>query len=682
MMSITKEELENERKYLEKVKEVLQKHIQSFKISIQGQEKSINEMKRFMWDNISDYTDEERAIALSEMDNSVDRTNISIDSLLKYEKALKSPYFGKITFKEDNDDEKMDIYLGISSVEDGFEFYVFDWRAPISSLFYNYEVGRAKYDCPNGEISGEILSKMQFKIVDGDLLRCFKSHINIDDEYLQEILANASTDKMKNIVSTIQREQNLIIRNDSDKYLIVQGIAGSGKTSVALHRIAYLLYKDIKLNYNNVLILSPNDVFSDYISDVLPELGEQNVLKTTFSDFTSSFLKPYKNIESYSQFLERVYGSQIINDKVIEYKMSNEFREKIDRFLNNYENNISFSTIRQADIIISKDEIKELFINKYKQFPYKERINHIVDDICIKLHLSPKKNSNKIKKFILEKSNITFDPFDLYSQFISSDEFMKKYGCEFQKGKIKYEDITPLLYIFFKINGCPNYNQIRQVVIDEVQDYTLFQIELLKSIFKNASFTLLGDVNQTINPYYCYNSLKILSNIFNNSRYLELSKTYRSSEEIIEYSNKILNIDNACSVRRNNNIPVEIKKSTSKDIIENIKSDINSMHVNGIKRIAIITKDVYTAKKLHQKFNNEQIQLIISPTDSLNSEIIIIPSYLSKGLEFDGVIVYNDSDNNYEENEKRLYYVVCTRAQHQLNIYNEPSKILKLEYRK
>lgn len=177
-----------------------------------------------------------------------------------------------------------------------------------------------------------------------------------------------------------------------------------------------------------------------------------------------------------------------------------------------------------------------------------------------------------------------------------------------------------------------------------------------------------------------YNSLKILSNIFNNSRYLELSKTYRSSEEIIEYSNKILNIDNACSVRRNNNIPVEIKKSTSKDIIENIKSDIKSMHVNGIKRIAIITKDVYTAKKLHQKFNNEQIQLIISPTDSLNSEIIIIPSYLSKGLEFDGVIVYNDSDNNYEENEKRLYYVVCTRAQHQLNIYNEPSKILKLEY--
>ncbi|MBP3635842.1 MAG: AAA family ATPase [Bacilli bacterium] len=676
-MTITKEELENEKKYLETVKKVLTKNIKSLKSSIEGKENYINEMKRFMWDNLSDYTDEERAIALSETDNSVDIANMSIESLSKYEKALKSPYFGKITFKEDNDDEEMKIYLGISSIQDGFEFYVFDWRAPISSLFYNYEVGRAKYDCPDGEITGEILSKMQFKIVDGNLLRCFKSNINIDDEYLQEILANASTDKMKNIVSTIQREQNLIIRNDSDKYLIVQGIAGSGKTSVALHRIAYLLYKDIKLTYNNVLILSPNDVFSDYISDVLPELGEHNVLKTTFSDFTSSFLKPCKNIENYSEFLERIYGTNRIDKEVIRYKMSDEYKDKINLFINEYENRIHFSSIKQSDIVVTKEEIQELFSSKYKKFPYKERIEYISNDICLRLHLPQKKYSNKVKKLILEKSNISFNSFDLYLEFINSDEFIKQHKCEFKKEKINYEDITPLLYIYFKINGFPNYSEIRQVVIDEVQDYTLFQMEILKSIFKNASFTVLGDINQTINPYYSYNSLKMLADIFTNCKYLELSKTYRSSEEIIEYSNRILDIDNACSVRKNNNIPVEIKKSTDKDIKENINSDIGLMHDNGIKRIAIITKDVYAAKKIYKKMNNEKIQLITSPTDSLNSELIIIPSYLSKGLEFDGVIVYNDSNTNYEEDEKRLYYVVCTRAQHQLSVYNEPS-ILRL----
>lgn len=675
-MNINNEELQNEKNYLEKVKNVLLKKIDVLTDSVDDKKSEINEMKKFMWDNLTDYTDEERAISLSSMDLNVDITNMSIDTLVKYKKALNSPYFGKLTFLRD-DGRNINVYVGISSIEENFNFYVFDWRSPISSLFYNYEVGKAKYDCPNGEITGEITSKMQFKIVDGELLRCFKSDVNIDDDYLQEILANSSTEKMKNIVSTIQREQNLIIRNDKDKYMIVQGIAGSGKTSVALHRIAYLLYKDIHLKYNNVLILSPNEVFSDYISNVLPELGEQNVMKTTFSDFALNFLKPYKNIESYSDFLERMYSNSSYDKDVINYKMSDNYKTDIDKYLKNINDNTIFtSDISFKNIVFTKNELYDLYTKKYEKFPLKERIELMAESICLGFKVPVKKNISKIKKQIIDNSNIKLNMFEIYSDYINSNEKTKneKNSQKF----IRYEDIAPLIYLYFKINGYPVYNEIRQVVIDEVQDYTLFQIEILKQMFKNASFTLLGDVNQSINPHYSYESLNALGNIFNDSLYLELSKTYRSSEEIIDYSNKILGLDNACSVRRNNNIPVELKKDIDENNLnENINNTINLMNNNGINRIAIITRDVQSAKKINKIINNEKFQLITKATDSISSELIILPSYLSKGLEFDGVIVINDYNNSYCLEEQKLYYVVCTRAQHQLSIYNEPTKILK-----
>ena len=670
----SKELLKKEKEYLSKVKKILQSKINDLSESLEGKKKGISELKRFMWENLNDYTDEERAIALYEVDKSVDLTNINIDTLNRYEKALQSPYFAKVTFKEDGYDDTLDIYVGICTVQEKYKFYVFDWRSPISSMFYNYEVGKAKYNTPNGEISGEITSKMQFKIVDGNLIRCFNSNINIDDEYLQEILANSSTEKMKNIVSTIQREQNLIIRNEKDKYLIVQGSAGSGKTSVALHRIAYLLYRDHRLNYNNVLILSPNEVFSDYISDVLPELGETNVLKTTFSDFAQTFLKPYKNIESYAEFLERMYSTNNYNKDIIKYKMSDNYKEDIDSYFEKRDSKITFNeSIKYYDLEVTKEELLYLYSIKYKKFSFKERIDSMISDICLKLHISYKKYYNEIKNRLLKISNINLNIFDLYEDFLNESNIKE----ERKSKRINYEDITPLVYIYFKVNGYPIYNDIKQVVIDEVQDYTYFQLEVLKTIFKNASFTILGDVNQIINPYYSYDSLKELSTLFKNSNYLELSKTYRSSEEIIEYSNKILGINNACAVRRNNNIPVKVMDVEDTELSSSIKNDIDSIKNNNFRRIAIITKNINVAKKVHKLLSDSSIQLLTKSEDSLNSDVIIIPSYLAKGLEFDAVIAYNDANENYTEEEGKLYYVVCTRAQHQLNVYNEPRQLIR-----
>ena len=674
-MGLSSKELKLEEEYLEKVKETLERIIKSAEKSIDYNKDNINYLKRFMWENISDYTDEERAAALYEVDTEVEFTNQRIDNVDRYKRALDSPYFAKVVFKEDESSDEYPIYIGITSVKDnGINFLVFDWRSPISSMFYNYETGKASYDAPIGEIAGEILSKMQFKIANGKMVRCFKSSINIDDDYLQEILAKSSTSKMESIVSTIQREQNLVIRNDEDNCVIVQGIAGSGKTSVALHRIAYLLYKNKELSSNNVLIFSPNDVFSDYISDVLPELGEENVLTTTLGEFASTFLKPHKNVEKYSEFLERVYNDKS-NVTTIGYKMYYKFKYDLDKFLKQYEDDIVFySDMKYNNKTILKKEMEMMIKDKYKKFPMNERLDLISENLCLSLKL-PMKSKNRIKKILIENSNIELDSFKLYKMFLDS-EFYNDDNRNFAAKKISFEDIMGLVYLKFNLEGYPVYNNIKHVVIDEAQDYTKFQMDILSKIFKRSSFTILGDINQSINPFYDYQSLKELLKIFKDSRYLELTKSYRSSEEIIEYSNNILGIDNSCSVRRPNKIPVTFKDADKSSLVSVIKDDLKDMDGLGINKVAVITKDAKAAKNIFNEIekDDKNIQLVLSSINAINSNVVVIPSYLSKGLEFDGVIVYNDPNNEYSEDERRLFYVVCTRAQHKLNVYNEPSK--------
>lgn len=666
------EQLKNEKEYLLKVKKILEELIKETKKSIDNSKENINEMKRFMWENISDFTDEERALAMNDVDRDVGITNRTIENVEKYEKALNSPYFGKVVFYDDEFDEEQNIYIGISSIQKGYQFYAFDWRAPVSSLFYNFELGKAFYEAPSGTINGNITSKMQFKIEKGNLIRCFNSDINIDDDYLQEILATSSSDKMKNIVSTIQREQNEIIRNDNDKYLIVQGIAGSGKTSVAMHRIAYLLYKDKNLNSKNILIFSPTDVFSNYISNVLPELGEENVLTTTFSEFSKAFLKYGKKIESYTEFLEKIYSNSY--NKKIEYKMSEQYYNDIKEFMKKYLENIKFNgTITSNGNEINSKELKTLFIEKYDGFSIKERLDLIGEKVCYSLHL-PLKNKKRIVSMLKKNSTIELDCIKIYNKFLQN----KNINTYDENTKIiNYEDISGLLYIYFAIEGYPYHPYIKHVVIDEAQDYTLFQMEIFKKIFKNSSFTILGDINQTINNYSDIKSLNNLIKVFEKARYIELSKTYRSSEEIINYSNNILNIDNVCAIRHSNSLPVDVYNVPESLLTTEIEKGIKRMLSMGYNKIAIITKNCDDAIKMYNNIKNKNYQLIDKENINIINQVIFMPSYLAKGLEFDGVIVCNFSDNDYIETERNLFYVVCTRAQHKLEIYNEPKKIVK-----
>ena len=689
-MNIESEQLKQEEEYLKKTLSVIKELIENDDNSIKDRMAEIQEMKKYLWDNNAMLDDAEIVSGMYNVNCDVSYTNENIKKLMKLKKSLENPYFGRVDFESDGFSEP--IYIGINGIAKDLNFYVFDWRTPIASLFYNYGTGPASYETPMGTISGNISLKRQYKISDEKIERCFNSDLNIDDEYLQEILANASSEKMTNIVNTIQREQNEIIRNVSDKYLIVQGIAGSGKTSVALHRIAYLLYKEKNLSSNNVLIFSPNDVFSQYISNVLPELGEDNVLQTTFSDFASAYIRDFKEIESFTQFIERYYKSDSISEeeyKTTKYKVSNDFKSLIDNYIERYRENMSF--IRP--IIINGKSIKISDLNRllkttFGKFPLSERIDRISEYICDQNNISYKKYGKTIREKIKTIVNFDLDVKKIYEDIISSDQFKEcaglKENAEFKVGKqLKYDDLLPLMYIYFEMNGYPKNNSIRHIIIDEAQDYSLLQFYMLKKIFYTASFTVLGDIHQTINPYYIYDNLNDVNSIFENKgKYIELNKTYRSSQEIIEFTNQILGLDNACSVRKNNAIPVTIRSVPKEQAVNQIMQDIEIMRENGIKRIAIITKNNAETLELYDKLKDQldDINIIQQNAKAGIGNMVILPSYISKGLEFDGVIAYTDENHEYQEKDKYLFYVVCTRAQHNLTVYNQ--KTLKLERKK
>jgi len=689
-MNIEPEQLKQEEEYLKKTLAVIKELIENDDNSIKDRMAEIQEMKKYLWDNNAMLDDAEIASGMYNVNCDVSYTNENIKKLMKLKKSLENPYFGRVDFECDGFSEP--VYIGINGIAKDLNFYVFDWRTPIASLFYNYGTGPASYEAPRGTISGNISLKRQYKISDEKIERCFNSDLNIDDEYLQEILANASSEKMTNIVNTIQREQNEIIRNVSDKYLIVQGIAGSGKTSVALHRIAYLLYKEKNLSSNNVLIFSPNDVFSQYISNVLPELGEDNVLQTTFSDFASAYIRDFKEIESFTQFIERYYKRDSISEeeyKTTKYKISDEFKSLIDNYIERYKENMSFI----SPIIINGKAIKIADLNSllkttFGKFPLSERIDRISEYICDHNNISYKKYGKTIREKIKTIVNFDLDVKKMYEDIISSDQFKECAGLKenagFKVGKqLKYDDLLPLMYIYFEMNGYPKSNSIRHIIIDEAQDYSLLQFYMLKKIFYSASFTVLGDIHQTINPYYIYNNLNDINSIFENKgKYIELNKTYRSSQEIIEFTNQILGLDNACSVRKNNAIPVTLHSVPKEQAVNQIMQDIEIMRENGIKRIAIITKNNTETLELYDKLKDQldDINIIQQNAKAGIGNMVILPSYISKGLEFDGVIAYTDEDHEYQEKDKYLFYVVCTRAQHNLTVYNQ--KTLKLERKK
>ena len=655
-MTINKNEYQKEKEYLENVKKLADLCISNVNVQIDKQKKEIFEIKQYIWNDCKSLSDLEYGNLLNDTDAKVNWTNSRIKQMIKYQHIKQNPYFGRIDFK--TEDEVIKVYVGIYGFNYENRNYIFDWRAPISNLFYDYGIGKAKYEAPIGTINGDIILRRQYKIENGTIERIIESEININDEMLQEVLSNNSSDKMKNIVTTIQKEQNEIIRDTSNKYMIIQGVAGSGKTSVALHRIAYLLYKEKNLSYSNILIFSPNDIFTEYISDVLPELGERNVLNTTFNDLLEQYLKKFAKLEKFSDFLEKVYENNIKPNYIFD-------RHELDYFIQDYiKSHIFYRNINVAKEMFNKFELNDLLLNKYKKLSLMERISNLAEYLCNKLNVSIRKNKRKIENLIISELGISLDPVSIFL------EFLKVKGIEKEIiNKIDYEDLEYIIYIYFELNGYPYNSNIKHVVIDEAQDYSELQFYILRKCFEKAYFTILGDVNQAINPYCQYNSLEELSDVFSDGyKYIELNNTYRSSPEILDYSNTILGIKNIKSIRSSNGIPV--KHYNNNENVDEIVKNIQYIYEHGFKNVAIITKNSAETNKMYNKLMKKNTEYNFTKNMIKKDCISIMPSYLAKGLEFDGVIIYNDINDMYNDDEKKLYYVAVTRAQHVLFVYN------------
>lgn len=676
-MAISEDEYLKENKILRKVNKLLGNTLEELGKDVVQGEDSLKEFKKMMWENANDFDDAESAQVMYATALEADKAYQKQKYYNRLRGIKDKPYFASIVFKDDSG-EIYNIYMSLTYLKDeDTNNILYDWRSPICSLFYDYETGPCSYKAPGGIYSGVLKRKRQYKIEEGKLKGVFDNSLNIDDEVLQEVLATESSDKMKNVVNTIQQEQNRVIRNIEDNNLIVQGIAGSGKTTVALHRIAFLLYRLKDLNSNNILIFSPNNIFTEYISDVLPSLGEDNTLQTTFADYLATFISEYEEVEDFSDFVSRYYSYQETNPDLVEYKQSDKIIDDIDAFIENYIDNCHFTNnIKEGEKnIIPKDELNEMLHDRYEKLPLFERLSEMAEKLSSNFYKGSNKKVKTFLKLFEENSNIKKDYKKIFKEFFTS-EFArykmteKELNKMLNSNRINYEDALIFAYLKGTLEGFIYEGRIKQVVIDEAQDYNRLQYIIINNIFKKADFTILGDINQNINPYYHYKSLEDLKILFRgDTQYIELLKTYRSSPEIIEYTNKILNLKHVNAIRRENNKPVIVRKGVE-NLKERLLEDINILQ-SEYKSTAIITKDDREAESLYNLIKDDiNISLVDANSKRFKKNLIIIPAYVSKGLEFDSVIIYNDRNNTYKKNERNLLYVACTRCQHELYIYN------------
>lgn len=666
-MGISKEVLLLEEKYLDDTIKEITNQIKNEKEAVLSKASENKEFQKLMWEREHELDFGDRASFMAENDFELNLLERKMRNIRTMVKVQNSPYFGSIIFNDEP------LYIGLSSVKKDMNYLVYDWRAPVCSLFYDYGVGKAKYTSPGGSEEGIISQKRQYKIENKKLKHVFDTNLNIDDDVLQDVLAQTSSDKMKNIVNTIQAEQNEVIRDDKTDTIVVQGIAGSGKTSVALHRIAFLLYRLDYLTSGNVLIFSPNKVFTEYISDVLPDLGEDNTIQTTFHDFASSFIEEYEHVESYAAFVERFYKGVRQDNDLIKFKLSDKFIKAIEEYVKYINKAARFiDDLFYQETTVSIDELNTLLYERYSNKPLFERVDLIAEKINNRYFKGLEKDFISIRKKLYKIANFKRDFKEIYRNFFDTAIFVNHYPYMYRKNEnvrnlakkvINYEDSTPFIYMKCLLEGYPYKVAMRHVVIDEAQDYTYLQYKIIKKIFKNASFTILGDINQTVNPFYHYESLDNLKTIFDESyRYIELTKSYRSSKEIIEYANSILGLSHVSAIRKKQDVPV-IKRDMHD--LSHIGKDVIYLK-HKYKSVAIITKSIEEAKiignSLKEKYS--KVAIIDIDSSSFHKELVVAPAYGVKGLEFDSVIIINNFiDDPY------LYYVAVTRAQHELIVY-------------
>lgn len=741
-MITDKETWDYEKNYLVRVVNEIKMQLDKGINAASNFKKEAIDMQKSMWEDVkcasTSLFDLEYATQMwqyqTDISNQARKYKFSYDTVNTLERMLQSPYFGRIDFVEAGEENAEQIYIGIQNLRmsKNLDILVYDWRAPISSMFYDFEIGLCNYECPAGLINGQMLLKRQYKIENLNIVYMFDSSLSINDEMLKEILAKSTDNRMKTIVISIQREQNTVIRNSQDRILIVEGPAGSGKTSIALHRAAYLLYKyRDSIKSENILIFSPNHVFEDYISSVLPELGEENIQRSTFAHFFGSVFEPEYKIETMNQQIEYILSgySDETRLRCIKFKASLQFLTILKKYVQQLENGIyeEFENLEYNDaLIISAEDINLLFTKDYSRFPYAKRLEKLRQRLFYLLEQCEEKqikdllemNSQKIhsiteqevlanKKETTQYENLkneiikmtSFDICLLYEnlfrniQSFAQTEDLQEIGNlkssgiytirQLEQRIINYEDVAPIIYLKAVLDTVGNTKSIKHVIIDEAQDYTVTQYEIFKKVFGHCNMTVLGDVNQLVNGYMNIGGFDIIAEIFKsmNGKSISLTKSYRSSKEIADFCKEILMPQNLSEQLNRHGSKPKIIKINECDLYRRIAADITELKASNHKLIAVICKTASQCEAVYRSISPYMdISLISNQNEVYQGGVVVIPSYLAKGLEFDAVLVNSIEDKDYfREEDRRLLYTVCTRALHELYLYyfNNMSGLVK-----
>lgn len=745
---MTKEisEKQREQQHLDHVLDLINDKEKELKSSIKSAEGEARDINSHFFDDVKlDYdgysTSMETALSihqqqqlLSEREHAWQHSAKQLDTI---ERLKKKPYFARVDFKESNEKKPETIYIGLGSFADRDDhFLIYDWRAPISSIYYDGKLGEVSYNSPEGEITVDMTKKRQFMIKDGKIESMFDTNESIGDQMLLEVLSEKSSTQMKSIVTTIQQEQNKIIRNTSADLLFVQGAAGSGKTSAILQRIAYLLYRYRgNLTSSDVIMFSPNQLFNDYIKNVLPEMGEQNMVQMTYWQFVSRRL-PGMEVESlFKQFEDQNSDTNIsafkdsVNffnlvtryakhlnkrgmifknvyfrdkkkpyfdkEKIKEiyysfnenYKLANRIdatREELIKMLNRkIAPEVKKNWVMQAIEGLSRDELNELYDRPDQEFSSEKEEEKFLGRKIVVKALKPVSNKINHNQFInMRAQYLSFlravpKMTDLSKWNISEEDWQKhieEVKENFKKHHIYMNDVSAYLYLYDLITGRRTDYEMRYAFIDEIQDYTPFQLAYLKYNFPRAKFTMLGDLNQAIfTKDESRSLLKQISGLFDPKKtdVVQLTKSYRSTKEITDFTKQILRQGEKIEAfNRRGPKPALWGRSTEQEAIEVLVKILDKNNENQ-RTTAVITKDLASAKQVAEqlKQKGEKATLIATANQRLVPGTLVVPSYLAKGLEFDAVVMWDASKENYHKvDETQLVYTITSRAMYELDI--------------